>query len=653
MSARRTALQCATALVVAAGACASPGAAAAATRSLFVGIDDYAFVAKHPDNPDFHDIKGAVNDVGLIKTALSRAYGLAVDIPPALPACPAVSGDSVTLLQGCATRVRIMGALNAMVNASRKGDLILFYFAGHGATLDDPDYVKPNRKNSTILQADARLVSTDPRYQDIVGPELALLINAASARGVDVVTIFDSCSSGTASRALAPHALTRAAPPYPAKAERRPVVDPGNSGSGYIVHFAAAADNTVSNELPMAGDQGKTHGVFTWALARTLMSPVPAGRAARSYQDIYDDTARTMSSNGFPSQSPTSEGDLSATFLGRNADATRTVRLARLAGGGIGIESGALSGVTIGSVYGLFANNSDAAGDGAPSIKATVTSVGPYSATLSPDSPPGSEIGWARELDHKLADQSLRVEIRASEPLKTTIGKILGEQTLVKQVETDPRFIIVGDAAGVHFLGVDGSTVGEAGDPKSDQFAARIGDAVRKVAEYEAILTLYRGATGAAPTITLVNGAPDTNDPDPTPMVKLTLGDSPTLALTNTAKEPRHLYLLDLEPDYSVNIIYPRQRHTDDVFPPKTTSVVGVVVKPSSVGQSQLLLLSTRDPIDVASFRQSGIARSLTGAPNALERLLIAAKAGRRSLDASTVVVDWSASMAKVDVAAK
>ena len=187
----------------------------ATTRSLFVGINDYAFVAKHPDDPEFHNIKGAVNDVELIKTALVKAYGLAVDTPPPLPACPALTGQSITLLQGCATRANIMGALKALIGELQKGDRLLFYFAGHGATLDDPEEVKPNRKNSTILQADARLVSTDPQYQDIVGPELGVLINGASAKGVDVATIFDSCNSGTASRALVPHAETRAAPPYP------------------------------------------------------------------------------------------------------------------------------------------------------------------------------------------------------------------------------------------------------------------------------------------------------------------------------------------------------------------------------------------------------------------------------------------------------
>ena len=356
-----------------------------------------------------------------------------------------------------------------------------------------------------------------------------------------------------------------------------------------------------------------------------------------------------MASSGFPSQVSTSEGDLSATFLGQNALSSRVVRL-NPHDGGTYINSGTLSGVTQGSIYGLFATNSEAAGTTPPTVRAKVASVTPYYAKLAPDAPVGPGLAWGREIEHKLADQSLRVRIDAPKDVAEKIHDVIKDQSLVLEVKDDPQFVIKADAAGVHFFGADGSLKGEAGSASSPDFPAKIADAVRKVAEYEAILSLYKGATGDPPSITLANDQPDTNNPPPTPQVRLSIGAHPFLALTNTATDSRYLYLLDLEPDYSVNILYPRQNKTEDLFTAGKTIQAGQIIRPTTVGASKLILLSTHDPIDVGSFRQSGVARSIGGTPSTLERLLMAAKAGKRSIESSAAVVDWSASEATVVV---
>jgi hypothetical protein len=626
---------------------ASPTLATPTVRALFVGVNHYAWTETHPADPLFKDLHGSLDDIAMVKKAFATAYGLPVDTPPAT-GCEAPGGVSVTLLQECATGDAIMAAFKAALDASAKDDIVLFYFAGHGAQFVDKAGVKPTRWNSSIMQSDARKNLTQARYADIMGTELAVLINAASRRGVNVVTLFDSCNSGTASRALKSSVQVRMAPPAPSGEARRVVGDPGAPGSGYIVHFGAAADGTAASEKPM--DDGQVHGVFSWALAQILLRNSKAGLRTVSYQDIFDEIQRDVFTLGFPDQQPRSEGDLSQTFLGRNPISTQTVRVTAAPGGGLTLGAGSLSGVTVGSTYGLFASNTEAASVAAPTVQATVTTVSPYDALLTASASTAGD-AWARELQHRVAIHSLRVQVQAPEPTRTAILNVLKTLDLVQAVEANPQFVILADATGVHFLGADGSVVGEAGDPASDQFTDKIATAVRRVAEYEAVLALRDGATGAPPSITLLaNGAlPDS--PDPTPHVVLALGDKPSLSLTNTAPERRHLYLLDLEPDYSIGVIFPRLQGVDDAFEPNTTITLNDVVSADSLGPSQLLLLSTETPIDVAAFRQPGVPRSLGGEPNALARLLMSAKAGKRDLEGSPVS-DWSASMASVNVVA-
>jgi hypothetical protein len=621
--------------------------AAPTVRALFVGVNHYAWTEKHLDDPLFKDLHGSVADIAMVKTAFATAYGLPVDTPPAT-GCEKPGGVSVTLLQECATGEAIMTAFAAALDASAKNDIVLFYFAGHGARFEDKDGVKPTGWNSSIMQSDARKVLSEKKYADIMGPELAVLINKASRRGVNVVTVFDSCNSGTASRALKTSAQVRLAPPPPAGEAMRVLVDPGLSGSGYIVHFAAAADGTPASEKPM--DDGQVHGVFSWALSQILLKNSRAGLRTVSYQDIFDEIQRDVVTLGFPGQQPRSEGDLSQTFLGRNPISTQAVRVTAAPGGTLNLAAGSLSGVSIGSTYGLFASNTAAAASGAaPTAQATVTNVGSYSAQLSA-SPSG--FSWARELQHKVALRSLRVQVQASEPMRTAIANVLKSLDLVQQVDDNPQFVILADNAGVHFLGADGSVAGEAGNPSSDQFADKITTAVKRVAEYEAVLALKDGATGTPPSISILPNGILPDSPDPTPHAVLTLGDQPSLSLTNTVAEPRYLYLLDLEPDYSITIIYPQRSGRNDAFPPNKMATPPSLVRADSLGHSQLLLLSTHTPIDVAAFRQDGVPRSIAGEPNALERLLTSAKTGKRDIE-GPAVSDWGASMATVEVVAK
>ena len=69
---------------------------------------------------DWIELKGAVNDVEMLKQMLVLLYG----VDPA---------QIVALTDQAATRAAILQSLEHLVTTSRKGDVVLFYFGGHGS----------------------------------------------------------------------------------------------------------------------------------------------------------------------------------------------------------------------------------------------------------------------------------------------------------------------------------------------------------------------------------------------------------------------------------------------------------------------------------------------------------------------------------------
>ena len=658
--------------IIAAAGVLTTGAARAdpAIHALFVGVNHYAYGDAHPGETDFKNLNGALNDVALVKTALAKTYKIAIDTPPAKGVCETPGGVTVTLLDQCATRVRIMAALQGAVDASRKGDLVLFYFAGHGSRLADPANNKPSGLDSTILQSDARVNMNDPNSGDIMGTELNTIINAASLKGVNVVTIFNSCNSQGATRSLLGDVGERYAPNlvFPPGVEHRPVLTPGPRGSGYVVHLAAAADDSVSHESPMS--DGRTHGAFSFALAQALLNAPNTKSSQVSYQDVFDETKRNIASLGYPGQKPMFEGDVTATFLGRRAVSTRVVAVNRGANGELLLAGGSLSGVEAGSIYGLFGSNAEAASDALPADtpKAIVASpVGPYSAPLKadPSSPAPANPTWARELEHKYSAQGLIVEIRAADPeLDTTIRGLLSDPdlTLVRikdanvQAAADPgraQYLVVADAQGVHIRAADGTQKFDTLDPKSSTFTKDLTTDIKHIAAYETLLSLRKGASDAQPTIVLSAYDQDGREvPAVDGALTVKKGLKASVILRSQTPTPRLLYLFVLdETTFDIDVLYPRRSHQSDWFDQNGQADItdDIDWAHDTAGPLQLLLIGSSQEIDADAFRQGTQAASRGIASSPLQTLLLSAKTGKRGLN-EPAATTWGAAIATINI---
>jgi len=154
-------------------------------KALLVGINDYA-----PVGNGGPDLRGCVNDVRDMANTLS-----VLGIVPASPATMVILTDSR------ATRAAIMAGLRWLVTGAKKGDLLVFYYSGHGSQVIDVGGEEPDGKDETICPHDfasAGMIKDDDLRA----------IFATLTSGVNLDVILDSCHSGTGTRELSALATT-------------------------------------------------------------------------------------------------------------------------------------------------------------------------------------------------------------------------------------------------------------------------------------------------------------------------------------------------------------------------------------------------------------------------------------------------------------
>ena len=250
-----------------------------ARKALLVGINDYA-----PAGAGGPDLRGCVNDVRDMATTLN-----ALGIVPASP------GTMQILTDARATRSAILQGFQWLVRGAKKGDVLIFYYSGHGSYVADVNGDELDRRDETLCPHDfatAGMIKDD---------DLRSLLSGLAA-GVNLDVILDSCHSGSGTRELQaladmPEELSLAyrfveppidwgffldvepslprqgflqpqaegAEPAPAKGGglRQAVVVPGLNH----VLWAGCRDNQTSAEAPVGG---VWRGAFTYCFCKAL-----------------------------------------------------------------------------------------------------------------------------------------------------------------------------------------------------------------------------------------------------------------------------------------------------------------------------------------------------------------------------------------------
>ena len=275
------------------------GTATAQTRrAVIVGIDKYipsADASSHSGHdsvrpPDaWIDLEGAVNDAEAMRQVLVARYGFK-------------AADVHMLENDAATGDRILTEIRSwLLEAAAPGDVSVFYYAGHGSQIRNSLSSEPDKMDETIVPADANRGRADLRDKELAKP-----FNDILDKHVNLTVIFDSCHSGSMSRGLAGPVRIRAIAPAAGDAAD-PASPPALESRGALVLSAAQSHQTASEVMDT---DNIPHGLFTWALLRTLLtSPVDAP-AERLFASM-----RALIQTANPNQEP----DLSATVDRRHA----------------------------------------------------------------------------------------------------------------------------------------------------------------------------------------------------------------------------------------------------------------------------------------------------------------------------------------------
>ena len=288
-------------------------------RALIVGIDKYK-----PTDPNaktlrtiWSDLDGCVNDAMSIRDIIKSRFGFKDE-------------NITTLFDSTGTvapKANILAAIKKLTDETKAGDVVFFYYAGHGSRVKNSLSPEMDKRDETIVPSDAwQTTKTD--FREIRDKEIAKMLQKLADKKAIQTWIFDSCHSGSIARGIDKTETYKSR--YLQPLDMIDVADPNPSpipetDSGVLV-LSAAQDFQTAKEY--RDENGTPHGAFTAAFLKVLRSsPVNV-----SAETIFKRVKAIMQSNG-SSQEPVIAG----------TDKRRKENL-------LGIDMGDVSGKTVISI---------------------------------------------------------------------------------------------------------------------------------------------------------------------------------------------------------------------------------------------------------------------------------------------------------------
>ncbi|HEY6830722.1 MAG TPA: caspase family protein, partial [Gemmatimonadaceae bacterium] len=309
-------------------------------RALVVGIDAYG--KQYP-------LDGCVNDARAMVDVLQEKFGF--------------PQENVTLLtDAAATKEAILRGLDDIVDATNRGDVALFYYAGHGSRLD-AKISKASGFTTALCPVDVTTGGGNPYF--LLDDELHERLLDLAERTSFITVIIDACHSGTVTRDLfgdkvrSMNAGPEAAEAYgsyvvPRRRPPRSAGDGAKGPSGWVslsdnyVLIAGCRDEEVSNEFE--AQSGEKHGVLTYFLTQELVRAT----SGTSYRDVFERVAANVTSRK-PGQHPQMEGRVDRDIFGVSELLPMNfASVVERGGDRVVLNRGSAHGTTVGSTYKVF-----------------------------------------------------------------------------------------------------------------------------------------------------------------------------------------------------------------------------------------------------------------------------------------------------------
>ncbi|MGQ0563332.1 MAG: caspase family protein [Gemmatimonadota bacterium] len=313
--------------------------------AVIVGISDYANFGPEIGG----DLPGARNDARDFRNVLIAQKGFE-------------AANIHMVLDQEATRERIVSELGTWLpSVVKPGDLVVFYFAGHGSQMWDTNGDEEDGLDETICPTD--VVKGDTR-NDISDDELNTLLKGVPTD--NLVVVLDNCHAGSGTRAVTPFARPRSLDrtasvdvPKPATATAgTPVTNAEmDAAPASVLEIAAAQADEVAVDAEWPGEGGapSTHnGAFTRSFVRNLWQA-----PAASYSEIFERTVEDMKRERFAQRPNLDAGERKnrvaqpafAAFGVKAGTEESLVPVVDAGAQGVVLGGGAAAGITSGSTY--------------------------------------------------------------------------------------------------------------------------------------------------------------------------------------------------------------------------------------------------------------------------------------------------------------
>ncbi|WP_350117073.1 caspase family protein [Nitrosomonas sp.] len=317
----------------------------AANHALLIGIANYPSGKKESVNP----LKGPHNDVKLMETILlEKPFNFSKD-------------NIEILLDQNATHTGIKAAFEGLKARTKPGDFVFIFYAGHGSQTknDNPEVDKEQcvKIQGECQQFDQTLVPFGSRTglygdlteddRDIRDDEINVWLSEIGNITDRIVTVFDSCHSGSATRAPVAgvrgismdtrlYPKTNAVARYPLKG----------------ISIGASKSVEVAHEISI---NEQSYGRFTWFFSEALEALKPG----ETWGDVFRRTEALMreeSMNGLATieqhpQITFHSGNKDLEILGEFTDLKKSIVVTAADVKEVRLSAGSLSGVTKGSIY--------------------------------------------------------------------------------------------------------------------------------------------------------------------------------------------------------------------------------------------------------------------------------------------------------------
>lgn len=401
-------------------------------RALLIGIDVYDL--------EKWRLYGCENDSRAIHSVLLDPFGF----PP----------ENITqVLNGEATRERILEEFEKLIEATQPGDIVVTHYAGHGSYMKDLEGDEADGYDETIVTHDSHHKGEKPNL-DINDDEIHNLLLRLAEKTDYITMIFDCCHSGTMTRDISGDGARSVEGDERTGPEMgREPIDPASRAAGattrgpsgwlplsnkYVL-IAGCRDEEKSYEKKITvGEETIKHGNLTFHLCEQLRSAGPA----TTYRDVFEATAASVTAHK-SRQHPQMEGAVDREIFGvRDIEPMKFIRVSRREGEAVTLAGGAIHGITVGSKWGVYPAGAKTADPEAKFGTIEITSVGPATteATILDETQEGTIDDTARAVveKHNYGDFRLRFVLKADPGFDDDVQALrtaLDEKAQLREVE--------------------------------------------------------------------------------------------------------------------------------------------------------------------------------------------------------------------------